>query len=68
MLKVPCITLRENTEWIETVEDGGNVMVGANREGIVRMANEFEPDRKQQNIFGDGKVVRGSLRLSVDKT
>ncbi len=56
MLKVPCITLRENTEWIETVEDGWNVLVGVNRERIVRMMGEFEPDGKQRNMFGDGNA------------
>lgn len=56
ILRVPCITLRENTEWIETVEDGWNVLVGANKEKIVRMANDFEPKGVQRDVFGDGKA------------
>ncbi len=52
ILKVPCITLRENTEWIETVEDGWNVLVGIDKKTIIKMAKEFEPCREQRNIFG----------------
>ena len=54
IFKVPCITLRGNTEWVETVEDGWNVLVGADEEKIVRGANEFEPGNKQRNVFGEG--------------
>lgn len=43
VLKVPCITLRENTEWVETVEDGWNVLVGTDKEKIVRLVKEFRP-------------------------
>ena len=41
IFKVPCITLRETTEWVETVEDGWNVLVGANDDAIIKMANDF---------------------------
>ncbi len=63
MLEVPCITLRENTEWIETVEDGRNVLVGVNKERILKMVNEFEPDRKQRNMFGDGKASERIVKI-----
>jgi UDP-N-acetylglucosamine 2-epimerase (non-hydrolysing) len=36
VLGVPCLTIRENTERPETVEEGTNVLVGPNRERIVR--------------------------------
>ena len=37
-LRVPCITLRDETEWVETVASGWNTLTGANRENIVRRA------------------------------
>ena len=56
IFKMPCITLRENTEWVETVEDGWNVLTGASKDKIVEMANDFEPKGKQRDVFGDGKA------------
>jgi len=53
-LNVPCITLRENTEWIETVEDGWNILVGSDKEKIVSAVNSFEPSGSQRNVFGEG--------------
>lgn len=53
ILKVPCITRRENTEWVETVEDRWNVLVSADKEKIIAAVNEFEPDiNRQRNVFG----------------
>ena len=40
-LGVPCITLRTETEWVETVEAGWNVVVGADRRRIAEMVKSF---------------------------
>ena len=70
IFKVPCITLRENTEWVETVEDGWNVLVGADKKKIIKKANDFEPKNKQRNVFGDGNAserirkIIGGLQLN----
>lgn len=56
MLGVPCITIRENTEWVETLEDGWNILVGADYEKIVDAIYEFERAKKKSNVFGEGKA------------
>lgn len=63
ILKVPCITLRENTEWVETVEDGWNVLTGAEKEKIVKMANDFEPKGEQRDVFGSGDASERITKL-----
>jgi UDP-N-acetylglucosamine 2-epimerase (non-hydrolysing) len=60
---VPGITLRENTEWIETVEDGWNVLVGANKEKIIEMANDFEPANEQRAVFGCGEASKRIMAI-----
>jgi UDP-GlcNAc3NAcA epimerase len=54
ILKVPCITLRENTEWVETVHDGWNVLVGMNADAIIEAVSDFDPKTKQNDVFGTG--------------
>ncbi len=53
---VPCVTLREETEWVETTETGWNMLVGASREKIVQAVQGFRPRGKRPEIFGDGKA------------
>jgi UDP-GlcNAc3NAcA epimerase len=52
---VPCITLRPETEWVETVESGWNRLVGADCEQIVAAvkANTW-PEGEPPGFFGDG--------------
>jgi UDP-N-acetylglucosamine 2-epimerase (non-hydrolysing) len=69
IFKVPCITLRNTTEWTETVEDGWNVLVGADKDTIIEMTNDFEPSLNTHNYkFGEGnasekinEIIRGVL-------
>jgi UDP-GlcNAc3NAcA epimerase len=55
-MKVPCITLRDETEWIETVEAGWNILAGADRDKIVESAKTSRKPSKQHPTYGDGKA------------
>ncbi|HDK7167618.1 UDP-N-acetylglucosamine 2-epimerase (non-hydrolyzing) [Clostridium sporogenes] len=55
-MKKPCITMRDETEWVETVKNGWNVIVGTDRDKILKSIAYFNPKIKQQNIFGNGKA------------
>jgi len=65
LLGIPCITIRENTEWVETVDQGWNVLVGTNTEKIVNSILEWYPkDNSRKNIFGAGnssKLIKNVL-------
>ncbi|WP_048184625.1 non-hydrolyzing UDP-N-acetylglucosamine 2-epimerase [Methanosarcina siciliae] len=63
MLGVPCITMRENTEWVETIEDGGNVLVGANYEKIMDAILNFEGGKAKGNVFGNGDACVKILEI-----
>lgn len=57
VLRVPCVTLREETEWVETLEDGWNVLAGSDPEKIARSARRLMP-AKQKNHYGDGRSAQ----------
>ena len=78
-LKTPCITLRENTEWMETVRLGANYLLGSHTEQIVKTAEGIvenqemfrEKMQKLPNPFGNGaasqkilRIVKGFLAIS----
>jgi UDP-GlcNAc3NAcA epimerase len=61
-LGVPCITLREETEWVETVEVGWNVLVGSCWESIVEAVSLPKPQPPQENPFGKGDAAQRIAR------
>ncbi len=57
-LGVPCVTLREETEWVETVETGWNVLAGSDTDAIVSAARRMPGlDRPRPAIYGDGRTA-----------
>jgi UDP-GlcNAc3NAcA epimerase len=55
---VPCVTLRPETEWVETVEAGWNVIAGADKEKIVRYAcTRRHPEADRPMPFGNGRAA-----------
>ena len=61
--RVPCITLDDATGWLETVEDGWNILVGSNRGRIIEAVRHFEPKDQQRDVFGDGKAAERIVEI-----
>jgi UDP-N-acetylglucosamine 2-epimerase len=62
-LGVPCITLRDETEWVETVEAGWNTLAGSACDRIVREVRSFAPPSLRAPLYGDGQVAARSVAL-----
>jgi len=62
-LGVPCITIRQSTEWVETILEGWNVLVDANYYSILGALKSFNPSTKQTNVFGNGDSSRKILEV-----
>jgi UDP-N-acetylglucosamine 2-epimerase len=55
-LRRPCVTLREETEWLETVRSGWNTIAGTN-EALIRSALSTEPPSAHPDLYGDGHAA-----------
>jgi UDP-GlcNAc3NAcA epimerase len=65
--RVPCITLRNETEWVETVRDGWNRVAGTGPEAILEAVRTFRPPEEQSLPFGDGSAADRISRLICEK-
>jgi UDP-N-acetylglucosamine 2-epimerase len=52
ILKKPCITLRTETEWIETVEEKWNLLINPSEIHLASKINSFQTPEKQNEVFG----------------
>ena len=68
--EVPCITLRDETEWVETVEMGWNKIVGADKEKILNAYQSYDIElnkKHQQSPFGNGNTGEQILNIMLSK-
>ena len=58
-----CITLRDETEWVELVENGINFLAGADKEKILQLFNSLQGKGfpATNKLYGDGKASEGIL-------
>jgi UDP-N-acetylglucosamine 2-epimerase (non-hydrolysing) len=62
--KVPCITLRNTTEWIETIKQGWNILVDTDKSKILDAINNFKPDINTHiNIYGSGNTAGKIIKI-----
>ncbi len=64
VLKVPCVTLRDNTERPETLEVGSNVLAGTKAENILAATTEMiGRNNNWENPFGDGRAAERIVEI-----
>ncbi|HEY9856774.1 MAG TPA: UDP-N-acetylglucosamine 2-epimerase (non-hydrolyzing), partial [Stenomitos sp.] len=56
-LGVPCRTLRDETEWDETLSGGWNVLVGADPEALKQALSERPSSERRLGDFGEGQAA-----------
>jgi UDP-GlcNAc3NAcA epimerase len=66
--RVPCITLRDETEWVETLQDRCNVLAGAEYQRIVQAAREAHSAGPWNALYGDGNAGRLVVRSLLQAT
>jgi len=52
LLRKPCITLRTETEWIETVDEGWNILIDINNPNVIDTVESFNPSKETRPVFG----------------
>jgi len=58
LLETPCVTLRDTTEWPETVEVGWNTLVASDPDALQAAWRGPRPAKLEANPYGDGAAAQ----------
>jgi UDP-GlcNAc3NAcA epimerase len=64
-LGVPCVTLREETEWVETVRAGWNLLAGTDVPKITHAVRDFTPPKERPSLYGDGYAAKRCVEIML---
>jgi len=67
-MQKPCITLREETEWVETVEKGWNTLTGPDKNKILKAVNKLNTPNDTINLYGNGKTGVNVLEILFNES
>ena len=56
LLGTPCVTLRDTTEWVETLEAGWNVLVDLDADAALRALERPRPTGERPELYGGGRA------------
>jgi UDP-N-acetylglucosamine 2-epimerase len=64
-LGIPCITMRDETEWVETVQAGWNILAGTHTEKLIHAVRGFVPPSVRPALYGDGHAAKRCLEIML---
>jgi len=65
-LKTPAVIIDDTTEWTETIEDGWNIIAGADKNKIIKSVNKAVKSKRHRKVYGHGKSAQKIIRILND--
>ena len=65
---VPCVTLREETEWVETIESGWNVLAGTRPQRILKASREAKLGASDVHPYGNGDAAEKLVEVILKQS